>query len=497
MNILNAITDRNLFRSFLADRNNKLKTWTNWAVGISALYGLPIRAKYASLIHSCTGRDINLLPVDGFDSALFLTGRRSGKSRTSAVIGAYEACFSGKEKLLAPGETGMVAILAPTAKQARIVKKYLRQIFESSDLLRSQIVSETKESFTLANGVVIEILVGDWRTVRGYTLIAAIVDEVCFFGLDPDSKVRSDTELIRALKPSLATIGGRLICISSPYAKRGWAHSTFKKNWGNDNGSVLVWNCASRVMNPTLPKKVVDEALKEDLASAKSEYLGEFRDDIAIWLPIEVIESVVHKGRRELLPKNHYRYFAFVDVSGGRSDDAALAVGHREVNESEKVVVVDCLRRYAAPHSPFQVIGSMGETLRKYGIRKVFGDNYSAEFVADAFRSRGFRYEKSALNKSALYLELLPTICSRGIELLDDEVLIKQLAGLERRTRSGGKDAVDHCSGGKDDIANSVAGLSFIAAKGKKRVGAMPRGSSEETNIIRIRMAWARMARVS
>ena len=129
-------------------------------------------------------------------------------------------------------------------------------------------------------------------------MLAVIVDEVCFFGLDAESKVRSDTELIRAIKPSLATTKGRLICISSPYAKKGWAYRQHKNNFGNDKSKIFVWNCPSRIMNPTLPQSVVDEALAEDLQAAKSEYLGEFRDDIAIWLPREVIESVVKKKKK-------------------------------------------------------------------------------------------------------------------------------------------------------------------------------------------------------
>ena len=381
MNIIKAIKDKNLFRRFIG---NELDSWRNWLIALRALYGIKIKPTpyVTDLVHLCTGRDIDLLPADGFDAALFLTGRRSGKSKIAAIIGAFEAALSGREKLLAKGEMGLVAIIAPTKKQARIIKSYLRAIFDTTDLLKAEIVNETQEGFLLSNGVLIEILVGDWRSVRGYTLLAAIVDEVCFFGLDEESRVRSDTELVRAIQPSLATTNGRLICISSPYAKKGWAFSQYQKHFGNDSSSVLVWNCPSRTMNPTLSQKKVDEAMAEDLASAKSEYLGEFRDDIGIFLPREIIESVVIRGRKELLPKSGIQYFAFADISGGRSDDAALGIGHQ--NE-KKTVVIDFLKRYRPPHSPYAVIQSMSEELRRFGLRQCKGDNYSAEFVAQAF----------------------------------------------------------------------------------------------------------------
>src|SRR4029078_11622409 len=123
----------------------------------------------------------------------------------------------------------------------------------------------------------------------GHTLLAAIVDEAAFFGLDDESKIKSDTELVRALKPALATVGGRLIAITSPYARKGWCFKTYQRHFGINDAKTLVVNCPSRTLNATLPQKVVDDALEEDMAAAKSEYLGEFRDDIGAYLPRAVI----------------------------------------------------------------------------------------------------------------------------------------------------------------------------------------------------------------
>jgi hypothetical protein len=213
-------------------------------------------------------------------------------------------------------------------------------------------------------------------------------------------------------------------------------------------------------MNPTLPQSVVDDALAEDLQAAKSEYLGEFRDDVAEFLPRSLIEGLVVQGRQELLPSMKRQYFGFVDLSGGRHDDAALAVAHK-VNRK---VVVDLLRRYKPPFSPHAVVQQMVEEVRPYGVHRVTGDNYAAEFVKGAFEAHGMAYVKSAKPKSALYLELLPRLCSGEIELLDNEVSIDQLANLERRTRSGGKDIVDHAQGAHDDLANAIAGVADVAA---------------------------------
>ncbi len=458
MNIIEAIEDDRLFRKVLGGH---LDSWSAWITALKAVYGLPLSPrKDAALFKRCTNRDYQLLPRDGFSTALFLTGRRSGKSRVSALVAAFEAVLAGKEKRLAPGEMGLVVVVSPTKEQSRIVHRYLRAIFDEP-LLRKQIVSEQRHGFTLRNNVRIEILAGDFRSIRGYTLLCTVVDEACFFGVDEESRVRSDTELIRAIKPSLATVDGRLIAISSPYARKGWAYAQHAKYFGSNTATTLVWNCPSRTMNPTLPQRVVDEAYREDLQAAKSEYGGEFRDDIAAFIPSDLLQPLVVKGRQYNLPRYGTKYVAFADLSGGRKDDAALAIAHRE----NRVVVLDRLQRWKPPFSPYDVIGEMTDICRKYQVYTVRGDQYAGEFVGRAFNNHGISYGPAKKNKSELYLDLLPRLCSGQVELLDDPHLLKQLSGLERRTRSGGRDIIDHATGGHDDLANVVAGVAYTAMR--------------------------------
>jgi hypothetical protein len=60
--------------------------------------------------------------------------------------------------------------------------------------------------------------------------------------------------------------------------------------------------------------------------------------------------------------------------------------------------------------------------------------------------------------KSELYSDLVAVINSQAADLLDNAKMEHQLAGLERRTRTGGKDLIDHAPGAHDDLANAVAG---------------------------------------
>lgn len=46
-------------------------------------------------------------------------------------------------------------------------------------------------------------------------------------------------------------------------------------------------------MNPTLSQRIVDKAYQEDLQAAKSEYGGEFRDDVAAFIPSDLLQPLV------------------------------------------------------------------------------------------------------------------------------------------------------------------------------------------------------------
>ena len=478
MNILQAIKDDQLFRPFL---NDSIGTWNAWTIALRCLYGLPIRKADHAIVRECTGRDPASMPRDGFKTALFLTGRRSGKSRIASLIASYEAALSGRESTLAKGEQGLVVCISPTKRQSQVVRHYIRGVFDTP-LLLNEISRETTEGFSLNNGVSVETLVADWRTVRNFSLLSVILDECAFLGYSEESKVRSDTELVRAIKPGLATTGGRLIAISSPYAMKGWCYTQYKRNFGNDSGKTLVWNCSSRTMNSTLPQSIVDDALEEDRPAALAEYMGQFRQDVCTFVSRDLIESLVVPGRQDLPPQPNISYVAFCDVSGGRVDDAALAIAHRE----GRMVIIDCIRRYKSPHNPHVVVAEMVKVLREYRCDKAIGDAYAAEWTKTTFEALGIKYERAsktewnegtriknkvAKPRSQLYMELLPRLHAAEIELPDNDMLVTQLSNLERRTRSGGRDTIDHGPGGHDDLANAVAGAANYAVQRSLKAG--------------------------
>jgi hypothetical protein len=217
---------------------------------------------------------------------------------------------------------------------------------------------------------------------------------------------------------------------------------------------------ASRDFNPSLPQSVVDRALERDAQAAAAEYLGEFRGDIQAFVAREAVEACVSPSVLERAPVSTVGYFAFVDPSGGSSDSMTLAIGHRELDGT---IVIDCLRERRAPFSPDAVVSDFVDALRSYRALTVYGDRYGGEWPRERFSKYGITYFSCNAVKSDLYLHALPMIMAGKVDLLDNPRLVGQLCGLERRTGRGGRDTVDHRSGGHDDVANACAGVIYVA----------------------------------
>jgi hypothetical protein len=359
---------------------------------------------------------------------------------------------------------------------------------KDTKVLAGMIERETADTLELTNGVSIEIQTASFRTVRGYTLIAALCDEIAYWTSD-ETGANPDKEILAALKPAMSTIpGAMLLCASSPHARKGALWDAYSKHYGQPNiikrvlGSkpspVLVWNASTAVMNPTVPVELIAEAFEDDPARAIAEYGTDghvqFRSDVESFISREVLDARTVPGGHELAPVTHTKYFAFVDPSGGSGTDSmTLAIAHMGADGK---VVLDLVREVRPSFSPESVVAEFCAVLRAYGITKVTGDRFAGEWPRERFRVHGISYEVSDRTKSDIYQAVLPILNSGNAELFELPRMFSQFLGLERRTARGGRDSIDHAPGGHDDIANAVAGALVLAYAGAGRRGALAVG---------------------
>jgi hypothetical protein len=316
------------------------------------------------------------------------------------------------------------------------------------------IVDDNTEQITLSNRVIIEIATASFRTSRGYSIAAVLADEVAFWRSE-ESSANPDVEIMRAVRPGMASIPGSILLLaSSPYAKKGELYNAFRRYHGKDDGRVLFWKAPTELMNPRVDKRIIEEARESDPESARAEYDAEFRDDLADFVTREVVDAVTCWGRHELPPEPGVQYAAFCDPSGGISDSMTLAVAHLR---DGAICVLDAILECKPPFDPEVAVAECTAVLNRFGITRVISDKYAGDWPKARFAEHGIALEQSAKPKSDIYHDLLPLLNARRVELLDNHRLAAQLVGLERRTARSGHDSIYHSPGGHDDLANSVA----------------------------------------
>ena len=441
------LMDRLLFEQFGDE------TWSAWRALLSALFALPMTDAELRVYTTLTGRAA--VPSAQAREVWAICGRRAGKSMIAALIAVFlTTCRTYR---LSAGERGVFMVIAADRRQARVVRGYIGGLLHSTPVLEQLIARETKSAIDLSNNVSIEIATASYRTIRGYSVVGAVLDEIAFW--PTDDAAEPDHEILAALRPAMATVpDAMLLCLSSPYARRGALYDAHRRYYGVD-GDVLVIQAPTKALNPTVPQKVIDNAYAEDEVSARAEYGAEFRSDVEGFVSRDALEAAVVPDRRELPQVPGGRYVAFLDFAGGSgADSATLAVAHEEERSGTKVAVLDAVREFRPPFSPEQVCHDFAVTMRAYGVTRADADRWAGQFPVEQMRKHGVTVKPSDKSKSDIYKEFLPLLNSGSVELLDEPRLHAQITGLERRVARGGRDSIDHAPGGHDDVANAACG---------------------------------------
>jgi Terminase large subunit, T4likevirus-type, N-terminal len=172
---------------------------------ILAQAGMAAAPWQRTLLRSCSAR------------TLILASRQVGKSLTAGALALREA-------LLRPGS--LVLLLSPSLRQS--AEMFRDKVLRLYGALGRPLAAENESALRLelANGSRIVSLPGTEATIRGFASVALLVI---------DEAARVPDELYRAVRPMLAVSRGKLVCLSTAYAKQGF----FFDEWEN---GVPEWN---------------------------------------------------------------------------------------------------------------------------------------------------------------------------------------------------------------------------------------------------------------
>jgi hypothetical protein len=169
---------------------------------------------------------------------LLLCSRQSGKTEVAINLGLWTALY----------ESGsLVLIVSPSQRQSQEV---FRRLMIAYNTLQGvpELTQESALRAELSNGSRIIALPGSEKTTRGYAGAKLVI---------LDEAARVDDDLLAALRPTMATVDGSLIMLSTPFGRRG----EFFRAWSERQGWTKVKVPAS--MCPRLTKEFLDDERRE------------------------------------------------------------------------------------------------------------------------------------------------------------------------------------------------------------------------------------------
>jgi hypothetical protein len=135
--------------------------------------------------------------------------RQSGKSTACAILGLHRAMYFPRSLIL---------LVSPTLRQSSELFKKVSE-FLSALSVKPELSEDNRLSLQMKNGSRIVSLSSKEANIRGYSGASLII-------IDEASRVLDNLYL--AIRPMLAVSGGQLICLSTPFGRRGFFYNEWK-----------------------------------------------------------------------------------------------------------------------------------------------------------------------------------------------------------------------------------------------------------------------------
>lgn len=347
-----------------------------------------------------------------------------------------------------------VAVISPSQRQSSLVFRYIRDIFQSHELLRPEI--ENKESrysqtvIVLPNGSTIYSLPcgNDGRTIRGISIPTGsimIVDEAAFI----PEKVWEAIDYFTAM-------GGQEIISSTPLSKSGrFYDSSIDKSYKHMH--IPTW------MNPLITRQWIRE--KKKLRSYTNEIAGEFIAGEGRFFDPEIIRACINAeldwNEPPVKSVGLFKTLG-IDVSIER-DPCVMTVCKKVTNIFTPIFIRAYKKRnnktsydvdYTEVKSYDEIETEAKDIHRRYGVNYATVDAtynpYLAERLDKFMVVYPVKYNSNAKNGNPMKTELMHTLLAglsgRKVQLPNHPTLIRQLYNYEyeitdnNSTKFSGKD---------------------------------------------------------
>jgi hypothetical protein len=209
---------------------------------------------------------------------LLLCSRQCGKSTVTSALALHTVLYQPE---------ALVLLLSPSLRQSKLL---FRSVMKLYDHIRGATTPENESTLgiELRNGSRIEALPGNEETIRGFGGVNLLVI---------DEAARVDDDLYRSVRPMLAVNNGRMVCLSTPWGKRGFFYECWTKGEEWERTKVTAPEC------PRIPASFLAEE-KRSLPDSwyRQEYLCEFADTEGAVFRYDDIMAAMRQDVEPLFP---------------------------------------------------------------------------------------------------------------------------------------------------------------------------------------------------
>ena len=425
--------------------------------------------------------DVEVIPPIARMVLAVVAGARSGKTYLGALRLVHLA-ITVPLTMLAPGEQAAAIIVAPDLRLARQAMRFALGAMQSSPDLVGLIDNETLDSFQIRrhDGRVVSVeclpATRGGSAVRGRSLVAALLDEFCFFR-DSDAVV-NDASVYEAVSPRVVT-GGQCVIVSTAWAEAGLLHKFWVEQFGKP-GSVVVGHAPTVLMRPDQAERVALE-YERDPVNAAREYGAEFigLGAGAYFDGVSIAACVDPHHVVPLAPAASAHVVAAADFAF-TSDHSAIVI-LRVVDG--RAIVADWLEikpGKGAPLKPSAVCAEFATLCYRHGVEALVADHHAKEAVREHLNSAGIRYQESEggnAGKLRAYSRAQAMLREQRVKLPSLPRLITQLKEVTIRPLAGGGLQISHArrsAKGHGDLSAALV-LALAAAaphcKGRSAAG--------------------------
>jgi hypothetical protein len=385
--------------------------------------------------------DIETIPPIVRAVVCVVAGARGGKTRIAATRLLHLALTVPLS--LAPGEWAFALFVAPDLRLARQGLRYARGAAATVPAIDRLVIEDGADGFTIERPdgarVRLECLPASrgGSAVRGRTLVAAVLDEACFFR-DEDSGVVNDGEVFRAIVVRVVR-AGQLLIISTPWLASGLTYELHDKNHGKPTTALAAHAPTLLLRGDEHTRSIVERERERDPDNARREYDAEFLDlgTSGFFDPAAIDRCVelVPEGERPPREVAAGADFAFV------SDSSALAIVGSDGRTFRVHELHELRPQRGAPLQPSNVVASFASVLVRFGLQRVTADAHYRESIAEHLRAHSLSIAaapEGQQGKATSYLALRELVNEARIVLPRHARLIAQLKAIVSKPTPGG-----------------------------------------------------------